>query len=282
MQELSKKDFESNQAVRWCPGCGDYAVLATVQKTLPELNVAKENIVFVSGIGCSSRFPYYLSTYGLHTLHGRATCYATGLKLSNPELSVFVVAGDGDLLSIGLSHFIHMIRRDIDLTVLLFNNSIYGLTKGQYSPTSKTGKEQPLNAIATALTAGCNFVARAIDTDSKNLGNILMQAHSHKGTAVIEILQNCNIFNDKVYDEYTNKKVREDRCIYLKHGEKLIYGKEQNLGFEIDKFNLVKTDKLDKILEFNNTDINLAKILSGFSYPDMPVPLGVFYSRNRV
>jgi len=231
LNNLTRNDFVSNQEVRWCPGCGDYAILAAMQRTLPELNIPKENIVFVSGIGCSGRFPYYMNTYGFHTLHGRAPAVASGLKMTNPELSVWVITGDGDGLSIGGNHLMHMLRRNMDIKVLLFNNRIYGLTKGQYSPTSEQGKltntspagslDRPLNPIAFALSAGATFAARALDIDAKNLGTIIKAAAKHKGSAFIEIYQNCNIFNDGAFANLTDKSTRDQNILWLdqKEGE---------------------------------------------------------------
>ena len=218
--KLSKKDFVSDQEVRWCPGCGDYAILAQVQKVLPEFGVPRENYVFISGIGCSSRFPYYMNTYGFHSIHGRAPAIATGLKASRPELSVWVVTGDGDALSIGGNHLIHALRRNVDLKILLFNNRIYGLTKGQYSPTSEVGKvtkstpmgsvDHPFDPIALALGAEATFVARTIDVDAKHLQEIMRRAHEHKGSAFVEILQNCNVFNDGALADVTEKATKAD------------------------------------------------------------------------
>jgi 2-oxoglutarate/2-oxoacid ferredoxin oxidoreductase subunit beta len=228
------KDFKSDQEVRWCPGCGDYAILAAVQSFLPELGVRRENIVFVSGIGCSSRFPYYLDTYGMHSIHGRAPAIATGLSTSRPDLSVWVVTGDGDALSIGGNHFIHALRRNVNLKILLFNNRIYGLTKGQYSPTSETGKitkstpvgsiDRPFNPISVALGAEASFVARTIDSDRKHLTEILRAAAAHEGTALVEIYQNCNIFNDGAFEPLKDAGIREDHLIRLEHGAPLRFG----------------------------------------------------------
>ncbi len=219
-----RNDFISNQEVRWCPGCGDYAILAAMQRTMPELNIPRENIVFVSGIGCSGRFPYYMNTYGFHTIHGRAPAVASGLKLANPNLSVWVITGDGDGLSIGASHLMHMLRRNLDIKVLLFNNRIYGLTKGQYSPTSEQGKvtsttpdgsiDRPVNPIAFALSAGATFVGRALDIDQKGLNFLIKKAAAHKGSAFIEIYQNCNIFNDGAFAELSDKSLRDVNTIF--------------------------------------------------------------------
>ena len=222
---LSKRDLESDQDVRWCPGCGDYSILAQTQRIIPDLGIPKEQFVFVSGIGCSSRFPYYMNTYGFHTIHGRAPTNATGIKTTNPDLSVWVITGDGDALSIGGNHFIHMLRRNLNLNVLLFNNQVYGLTKGQYSPTSPLGTmkkstpdgsiEQPLNPVDIALSAGATFVARSIDRDTKHLQATIKAAHEHKGTSFIEIYQNCNIFNDGAFFTYTEKATRADNTVIL-------------------------------------------------------------------
>src|SRR5512140_1267774 len=221
VKATSPKDWETDQEVRWCPGCGDYAILKAVQRTMPELGSTPENLVFISGIGCSSRFPYYLETYGFHSIHGRALTIASGLKTARPDLKVFVITGDGDGLSIGGNHLLHAMRRNIDLTVVLFNNRIYGLTKGQFSPTSEFGKvtksspygtvEQPLNPIRIALAAGATFVARSVDRDIKHLEETLFKATQHKGTSFVEVYQNCNIFNDGAYAAFTDKEVRQDR-----------------------------------------------------------------------
>src|SRR5512145_898832 len=220
IRPLTKKDFESDQDVRWCPGCGDYALLAQVQKLLPTLGIPRENFAFISGIGCSSRFPYYMETYGMHSIHGRAPAIASGLKLARPELSVWVVSGDGDSLAIGGNHFIHAMRRNIGLKVILLNNRIYGLTKGQYSPTSELGKktkttplgsiDRPFSPVSVALGAGATFVARSVDTDLQHLGSVLARAAAHKGTAFVEILQNCIVFNDGAYANLTDKATRDD------------------------------------------------------------------------
>ena len=231
--KLSKKDFASDQDVRWCPGCGDYAILAAVQKTLAELEVKRENIVFVSGIGCSSRFPYYMNTYGFHSIHGRAPSIATGLKVARPDLSVWVITGDGDGLSIGGNHLLHALRRNVDLNIILFNNQIYGLTKGQYSPTSKTQTktpssplgsiDYPVNPLAFAMGANAHFVARAIDVDAKNLGAILKRAHEHRGSSIIEVLQNCPVFNDDAWQSVADKKHASETQLHLAEGQPLLF-----------------------------------------------------------
>jgi 2-oxoglutarate ferredoxin oxidoreductase subunit beta len=243
LPKLTRKDFTSDQEVRWCPGCGDYAILAAVQKLMPEVGIAREKMVFVSGIGCSSRFPYYMNTYGFHTIHGRAPTIATGLKCSNPDLTVWVVTGDGDGLSIGGNHLLHAIRRNVDLKILLFNNRIYGLTKGQYSPTSEQGKttkstpmgslERPLNPLRFAIASEATFVARTHDTDLKHMGSVLEAAARHKGVAFVEILQNCVIFNDGAFHDHTDKKVREDKLVVLEHGKPLVFGADKNQGVRL-------------------------------------------------
>jgi len=290
--ELRKADFVSKQTPRWCPGCGDYSILANVQKVMPELNIPRENIVFVSGIGCSSRFPYYMNTYGLHTIHGRAPAFATGLKVACPDLSVWIVTGDGDGLSIGGNQLLHMLRRNLDVNVLLFNNRIYGLTKGQYSPTSEQGKvtkstpfgspDMPLNPMLFALSAGATFIARTFDVDAKGMQEIFKEAAKHKGTSFVEIYQNCNIFNDGTFSAIYERSVREDRILRLNHGKILVFGKDQNKGIRLRGLKPVIVD-LDK--DFNEKDLlihdqfcedsTLANLLSGFDYPDFPVPMGI-------
>ena len=241
---LTRKDFVTDQEVRWCPGCGDYAILAQVQKMMPEFGIARENIVFISGIGCSSRFPYYMNTYGFHTIHGRAPAIATGLKVTRPDLDVWVVTGDGDGLSIGGNHLIHVLRRNVDLKILLFNNQIYGLTKGQYSPTSEVGKvtkstpagsvDFPFNPITVALGAHATFVARTIDVEQKHLGEMLKRAHAHRGASFIEILQNCNIFNDGAFNDVSDKAIKADHQLVLEHGKPLIFGKNRDKGIRMN------------------------------------------------
>lgn len=291
---LTKKDFESNQDVRWCPGCGDYAVLAQVQKLLPTLGIARENFAFISGIGCSSRFPYYMETYGMHSIHGRAPAIASGLKLARPDLSVWVVTGDGDALAIGGNHFVHAMRRNVDLKILLLNNRIYGLTKGQYSPTSEMGKktkttpmgsiDRPFNPLALALGAGATFVARAVDTDLAHLQSVLARAAQHKGTAFVEIYQNCIVFNDGAYDKLTDKATRADARVLLEHGKPMVFGKDRNRGIvmrgmqaeavTIGENGITEADLLVHDETADNSA--LAFFLSQFEGPDFPVPLGVF------
>jgi len=288
---LTRKDFVSDQEVRWCPGCGDYSILAQMQKMLPELRIPRENIVFISGIGCSSRFPYYVESYGFHSIHGRALTIASGLKTARPELSVFVITGDGDGLSIGGNHLLHAMRRNVDLNVVLFNNRIYGLTKGQFSPTSEFGKvtksspygttERPLNPIRVALAAGATFVARSIDRDTKHLEEMLYRAAKHKGISFVEVYQNCNIFNDGAFAAFTDKEVRQDRMIYIEDGKPLRFGKQMEHGIRLNGFHpeVVLNAESDEGLivhDVNSPTVSLANILVGMDYPEYPVPIGVF------
>ena len=291
---LDRRDFVSDQAVRWCPGCGDYAILAQTQKIFPDLGVDKEKFVFISGIGCSSRFPYYMNTYGFHTIHGRAPAIASGVKLANPELSVWVITGDGDALSIGGNHTIHLLRRNLDINVMLFNNRIYGLTKGQYSPTSELGKitkstpmgslDRPFNPLALALGSQAGFVARAIDRETAQLQSMIQRAHSHSGSSFIEIYQNCNIFNDGAFAPMTEKETKADNVLWLENNKPLVFGKELNKGIRLDG-NVPKVVEIgDKwttndLLVHNETDWTIAMLLSNFTYQDeFPNPIGVFYS----
>ncbi len=292
MKKLNRQDFVSDQEVRWCPGCGDYAILASMQKLLPELGIPKENIVFVAGIGCSGRFSYYMDTYGFHTIHGRATAVATGLKLMRPDLSVWVITGDGDGLSIGASHLMHLLRRNLDINVLLFNNRVYGLTKGQYSPTSEQGKispsspqgcaDYPINPMVFALASQASFVARAIDVDAKHLQAVLKQAVQHRGTAFIEILQNCNVFNDGAFAAVTDKTVRAERLLMLEHEHDLLFGaeREQAITLTGTQAEIVGAGNAN-ILQHNYTDRILAQVLAEFAYPELPVPMGVLYKVER-
>jgi 2-oxoglutarate ferredoxin oxidoreductase subunit beta len=298
LPKLTKKDFETDQDVRWCPGCGDYAILASVQKTLADVGVSRENTVFVSGIGCSSRFPYYVNTYGFHSIHGRAPAIATGLKVARPELSVWVITGDGDGLSIGGNHLMHALRRNVNLNIILFNNQIYGLTKGQYSPTSRPGTQSPstplgsvdypINPIAVALGANATFVARAIDIDAKGLGEILARAHRHKGASFVEILQNCPVFNDGVWDPVTEKAVREERTLKLEHGKPLRFGKGGVKGIRVGASlrpevvdvgeGAGQVPERDLLVHDERAPAGLAFLLSQMEYPEMPLPLGVLRS----
>ena len=291
--EMKKTDFVSDQTVRWCPGCGDYAILAGVQKLMPELGIPRENMVFISGIGCSSRFPYYMNTYGMHTIHGRAPAFATGLKVARPELSVWIVTGDGDGLGIGGNQMLHMLRRNLDVNILLFNNRIYGLTKGQVSPTSEQGLVTkstpfgslmtPLNPMTFALSAGASFIARALDVDAKALQTTLREAAEHKGTSFVEIYQNCPIFNDGTFSEISERSLREDRILRLQDGEPLLFGKEQNKGIRLKglKPEIVdineNTDPSELLVhDQKSEDPLMAHLLSGMNFPDFPVPMGVF------
>ncbi len=286
---LTRKDFVSDQTVRWCPGCGDYSILAQMQRVLPETGVAKEKTVFISGIGCSSRFPYYMNTYGVHTIHGRAPALATGLAVANPDLSIWVITGDGDGLSIGGNHLLHAIRRNIDLNIILFNNRIYGLTKGQYSPTSRPGTvtkssplgsmEQPLNPIAVALAAEATYVARSIDSHPQHLAATLKRAAEHRGTSFVEIYQNCVIFNPNEWTELSDRKNRDDSTLYLEHGKHMIFGKDRDKGIRLNGFTpeVVALDEsdLDEILVHDATSKPLASILGSMEFPDYPAAMGV-------
>jgi 2-oxoglutarate/2-oxoacid ferredoxin oxidoreductase subunit beta len=286
--KYTRKDFASDQDVRWCPGCGDYAILAQMQKVMPELDIPKENIVFISGIGCSSRFPYYMDTYGVHSIHGRAPTLASGLKLVNPDLKVFVITGDGDALSIGGNHLMHVLRRNIDLTVVLFNNRIYGLTKGQYSPTSLMGTvtkssplgsiEQPLNPLSVALAAEATFVARSIDVETKHLAETLLEAAQHKGASFVEVLQNCNIFNDGAWHHVT-KKENKHHLLRLEAGKSLRFGENMEKQLRVEGLGLSVVENSDRDeLVFDPTQPSgaVAYALSRMNYPEFPVPIGVF------
>lgn len=298
VQKLTAKDYASDQEVRWCPGCGDYAILKTIQKLMPELDVPKENQVFVSGIGCSSRFPYYMNTYGFHTIHGRAPSFATGVKLSNPELDVWVVTGDGDGLSIGGNHMMHVLRRNVDLQILLFNNEIYGLTKGQYSPTSKVGTNSPstpdgsvdlpLVPCVFAIGAGARFVARTIDTEAKHMTPVLMRAHDHKGASFVEIYQNCPVYNDGIFDQIKEKKTAADTRLVLEHGKPLTFGEDNHKGLRLNartlKLEVVVIGEdgvtLDDIVVHDESNKTLAHMLAGLKLPDFPEPIGVIYCES--
>ena len=290
---LTAKDFESDQDVRWCPGCGDYSILAQMKKVLPTLGVAPEKTVFVSGIGCSSRFPYYMNTYGIHSIHGRATAIASGLKCARPDLMVWVITGDGDALSIGGNHFVHAIRRNVDMKVVMFNNRIYGLTKGQYSPTSPLGKitksspngavDNPLNPLSVAIGCEATFVARSIDVNIKHLGEVLKRAAEHKGTAFVEVYQNCNVFNDGAWEYATSKESKADTVVELEHGKPLIFGKNKDkgirlVGTEPEVVQLGKGISEDDLLfhDEKSPEPTLAYLLSRMRYPEFPEPIGVF------
>ncbi len=296
--KLARKDFVSDQEVRWCPGCGDYSILAQTQKLMPELNIPRENIVFISGIGCNSRLPYYMNTYGFHSIHGRAPAIATGLKASRPDLNVWVITGDGDGMSIGGNHLFHILRRNVDVVIVLFNNRIYGLTKGQYSPTSEQGKvtktspvgsiDYPVNPCAFALGVGATFVARTLDIDTHHLISTLERASQHKGTSFVEVLQNCNVYNDGAYMEFADKSVRPDRMIEIEHGKPLVFGKELDKGLRLNGITpeiaslgngtaeedlLVHDEKIE--------DPTFASILARMDYPEYPVAMGVLRAFER-
>ena len=293
-QQLKPKDYASDQEVRWCPGCGDYAILKAVERVLSDIGARPENTVFVSGIGCAARFPYYLNTYGFHTIHGRAPAIATGIKLANPELDVWVVSGDGDALSIGGNHLLHVLRRNIDLQFLLFNNEIYGLTKGQYSPTSRVGTrspstpmgsvERPVSACGFALGAAARFVARAVDTRQKDVPAILKRAHEHRGASFVEILQNCIVYNDGAFGAFTARDVAEDAQVHVEHGQPLVFGKDRDKGLrltpgthELEVVGLGEGDLGESdVLVHDETDRTLAGLLVRLE-PPMPVALGVIY-----
>ena len=291
--KLKAKDFKSDQEVRWCPGCGDYAILNCVQGVMAELGAEKENTVFVSGIGCSSRFPYYMDTYGFHSIHGRAPAIATGVKVSNPDLSVWLVTGDGDALSIGGNHLIHMLRRNVNVKILLFNNEIYGLTKGQYSPTSQLGLrtkatpfgsvDNPFNPISLALGSGASFVARTVDTNLKHMKQVLLEAAAHKGSCFIEIFQNCVIFNDKVFDEVTDKKVRDDRLVDLVPGDKVVYGADGDKGLRLNGFELEQCAADDAMVWDPATSSAAPAMLFADvnRVGELPVPMGIFRKVDR-
>lgn len=293
--KLTAKDYATDQEVRWCPGCGDYAILKGVQKTLADLEADPAKTVFVSGIGCSSRFPYYMATYGFHTIHGRAPSFATGIKLANPDLDVWLVTGDGDGLSIGGNHLLHVLRRNVNMQILLFNNEIYGLTKGQYSPTSHVGTrspstpygsiDAPLTPCAFALGAGARFIARGIDTAQKYLPGVLKRAHAYKGAAFVEIFQNCIVYNDDVFKDFTDKAVAADRQLHLEHGQPMIFGKDQNKGLGLVEGGLelevvtIGEDGVTEadILVHDETNAALAYLLINLPQPAFPVILGVIY-----
>ncbi|MDL1870936.1 2-oxoacid:ferredoxin oxidoreductase subunit beta [Deltaproteobacteria bacterium PRO3] len=295
---VTRKDFISDQDVRWCPGCGDYAILATLQNVLPKLGIPRQNFVFISGIGCSSRFPYYMETYGFHTIHGRAPAVATGLKVYRPELSVWVITGDGDGLSIGGNHLIHALRRNVDLKILLFNNRIYGLTKGQYSPTSEYGKktkstpfgsvDYPLNPMSLALGSEATFVARTHDTDVKHMAEIFQAAGEHRGSAFVEIYQNCVIFNDNAFQAIDDKQTRDDTALTLVAGQPLIFGKDRNKGIrlkglepEVVDFDPKSPPKDLLVHDPHLENPTYAEFLARMDLPRFPVPMGVFRAIRR-
>lgn len=299
--KLTSKDFQTDQDVRWCPGCGDYSILKQVHTILPQLGLKKEDIVFISGIGCSSRFPYYTDTFGMHSIHGRATAVASGLKATRPELSVWIVTGDGDALSIGGNHFIHLMRRNLDVNVLMFNNQIYGLTKGQYSPTSEVNKvtkstpygsvDHPFNPIALALGSDATFVARSMDRDPAHLQQMLLQTWKHKGASFLEIYQNCNIYNDQAFELFTEKGTKKMNDLFMVEGQPLVFGNNDDLGIRLDGFtpqvvNLNDGFSKDDLMVHEAKDINKAMILSRLyemndSEHYFPKPFGIFYIKDR-
>ena len=289
------KDFSSDQEVRWCPGCGDYSILKQVQSVMPEINVPKEDIVFISGIGCSSRFPYYMETFGMHSIHGRATAIASGLKAARPDLSVWIITGDGDSLSIGGNHLIHLLRRNFDTNVLLFNNQIYGLTKGQYSPTSEKGKktkstpmgsiDHPFNPLALCMGADATFIARTLDRDPKHMREMLMRSNNHKGTSLLEIYQNCNVFNDGAFFGMTDKATKMNQTLFLEHGQPLVFGENKDKGIRLDGFKPIIVSledcSIDDLWVHDEKDRVKAGLLTRFFDADFPRPFGVFYSEDR-
>ena len=294
-EQLKPADYASDQEVRWCPGCGDYAILKSVYRTMADLQIPLEKLVFISGIGCAARFPYYMASYGFHTIHGRAPAIATGVKLTNPDLDVWLVMGDGDCLSIGGNHTLHALRRNVNMQMLLFNNEIYGLTKGQYSPTSKRGTrspstpqgsvDSPVYASAFALGAGARFVARSVDTNQKHLPGILKRAHAHQGASFVEIIQNCIVYNDGVFDSWTGRKVAADKQVVVEHGEPLIFGADGDKGLRLRPGTMdleivtIGEDGIteDDILVHDETNRSAASLLAQMEYPNFPVAIGVLY-----
>ncbi|GAB4351301.1 MAG: 2-oxoacid:ferredoxin oxidoreductase subunit beta [Gammaproteobacteria bacterium] len=294
IKPLTARDFKTSQEVRWCPGCGDYAILNQFQKVLADLGEPRENHVLVSGIGCSSRFPYYVDTYGIHGIHGRAPAIATGIRALRPDLTVWVITGDGDGFSIGGNHLMHLMRRNVNVKVLLFNNRIYGLTKGQYSPTSEVGKrtksspggsiEAPLDPLSIALTAGASFVARTIDRDGAHLYQTLSQAARHKGTAFVEIYQNCPVFNDGAFEPLTDKSRKAETVLYLEAGQPLLFGAEKERGIGLDRATLqprvVPADDPSVLVMSEQAPV-VAQLIAGLKHPEFPTPVGVFHAENR-
>jgi 2-oxoglutarate ferredoxin oxidoreductase subunit beta len=302
IEKFTAKDLITDQDVRWCPGCGDYSILKQVQTVIPELGLKKEEIVFISGIGCSSRFPYYMETYGMHSIHGRATAIASGLKATRPELSVWIVTGDGDSLSIGGNHLIHLLRRNFDVNILLFNNEIYGLTKGQYSPTSPTGKiakstpfgsvDHPFNPLALCLGADSTFIARAMDRDPVHLREVLKRAHQHKGTSLVEIYQNCNVFNDGAFEIFTEKASKKQEALFVEQGKPLLFGENNSKGIKLDGLKPVIVDLAESNTSANDLwihdekDAAKAGLLVRFfddvkKQGHLPRPFGIFYTEER-
>jgi len=294
---LSKKDFISDQDVRWCPGCGDYAILSQVQKVFPNLGIPKENFLVVSGIGCSSRFPYYLDTFGFHSIHGRAPALATGAKIANPDLSVWIVTGDGDSMSIGGNHFIHVLRRNFDLNILLFNNQVYGLTKGQYSPTSEIGRisnstpfgsvDYPFNPPLLALGAGGTFIARGIDREQKHLQGLLYEAYKHKGTSLVEIYQNCWVFNDGAFASLTDREIKMETQLILENGKPMIFGRNQDKGLmlkgsKLEVISLTEKNSINEVMIHDEQNKIQGLLLSELTYDkNYPTPMGVLYREEK-
>ncbi len=297
---LMAKDLKTDQDVRWCPGCGDYSILKQVQSVMPDIGVEREDMVFISGIGCSSRFPYYMNTYGMHSIHGRATAVASGLKATRPELSVWIITGDGDSLSIGGNHLIHLLRRNFDVNILMFNNQIYGLTKGQYSPTSELGKrtkstplgsvDHPFNPLSLTMGADATFVARSLDRDPMHLREILKKANEHKGASMIEIYQNCNVFNDGAFELFSDKRTKLENTIMLEEGQPMIYGEERDKGIVLDGFRpkMVSLDEVsvDDLWIHDSSDrIKADMLVRFFDDPNIegnfPRPFGIFYQEDR-
>jgi 2-oxoglutarate ferredoxin oxidoreductase subunit beta len=298
--KLTAKDFVTDQEVGWCPGCGDYSILKQVQTVMPELGIPREQIVFISGIGCSSRFPYYMETYGMHSIHGRATAVASGLKAARPDLSVWIVTGDGDALSIGGNHLIHLLRRNFDVNVLMFNNEIYGLTKGQYSPASPLGKvtkstpmgsiDHPFNPLALCLGADSTFIARSMDRDPVHLREILKRANAHQGTSMVEIYQNCNVFNDGAFEIFTEKATKKLNTLMVEHEKPLIFGANADKGIKLDGFKPVVVDLADVSvndlwIHDEKDQVKASILVRFFDAPSdentLPRPFGVFYTEDR-
>lgn len=300
-EKFTSKDLVTDQDVRWCPGCGDYSILKQAQTVIPELGIAKENIVFISGIGCSSRFPYYMETFGMHSIHGRATPIASGLKATRPELSIWVVTGDGDALSIGGGHLIHLLRRNFNLNILMFNNQIYGLTKGQYSPTSEEGKvtkstpmgsvDHPFNPLALLMGADATFIARSMDRDPKHLQSVLRRSHEHKGASFVEIYQNCNVFNDGAFEVFTEKSSKKGEALFMEHGKPLIFGENSDKGIKLDGFTPIIVDLAndasanDLWVHDEKDRVKAGMLTRFFDNPaqegHLPRPFGIFYVENR-
>jgi len=298
IEKFTSKDLVTDQDVRWCPGCGDYSILKQAQTVIPDLGIPKENIVFISGIGCSSRFPYYMETYGMHSIHGRAAAFVSGLKATRPELSVWMISGDGDSLSIGGNHTIHILRRNFDVNILLFNNEIYGLTKGQYSPTSQEGKvtkstpmgsiDHPFNPLALCLGAGGTFIARSMDRDPKHMQDTIAKGKGHKGTSFIEIFQNCNIYNDGAHELFTEKDTKPDHTIYVENGKPLLFGAKKDKGIKLNGFrpeiiNINEgNNSVNDVIVYDETSKELAMIVAQLSdFENYPVPFGVLYKVQK-